>query len=225
MEDISLKKFFDELGYRLKIYRDIKRKYNVYTASDFNVFDLFYVDENKISDLIAFLLNPLKEHSQGDVFLKDFFQKMGVQNELINFTPKIVEREYLTDKGGKIDIFIRLEKNGATYLLAVENKPWVEERKDQVSDYIEYLERYGKTGYKFLFLHRTGDLPKSIKKDKWKELENEGKVLNWSYDDLAEWLESCFKNCKAEKVRYIIFDFLNWIRKKFPLGGGNGSGN
>jgi hypothetical protein len=46
-------------------------------ATGFNVFDFIDPDENKLSDVLAWLLDPKGSHGQGDVFLPQLFEHLG----------------------------------------------------------------------------------------------------------------------------------------------------
>src|SRR5690606_29292031 len=51
------------------------------TSYPFNFLRLFNIDERKMSDILAFLINPLAEHGQGDLYLRKFIQMMGIKLE------------------------------------------------------------------------------------------------------------------------------------------------
>ena len=44
------------------------------------------------------------------------------------------------------------------------------------------------------------------------DMRKSSKYFEWSYKDLLKpWLKECLKECKAEKVRFFIQDFIDWI--------------
>jgi len=48
------------------------------------------------------------------------------------------------------------------------------------------------------------------------KLKQEGKFLEVSYNNfLKPWLIKCYKECEAEKVRWFLKDFANWIENNF----------
>jgi hypothetical protein len=62
-----------------KISKDRKLK-NKQESCDFNVFSFFKVDEPKHSSLLAFLLDPHESHGQGNLFLKNFLERLNILN-------------------------------------------------------------------------------------------------------------------------------------------------
>src|SRR3989442_9263400 len=45
-------------------------------ATRFNVFDFIEPDENRLSDVLAWLLDPQESHGQGDLFLRLIFRQL-----------------------------------------------------------------------------------------------------------------------------------------------------
>lgn len=76
-------------------------------APNFNSFDFWWLDENKVSSIISFFLNPHETHEHGDIYLRHFLEKFELDffqfNERDNITIKC---EFNTDKGRRIDIII-----------------------------------------------------------------------------------------------------------------------
>lgn len=67
-----MESFFDKLQYRVDTISHYKKSMDVLLAGDFNVFDFISPDENRLSDILAFLLNPGAAHGQGNIFLIHF---------------------------------------------------------------------------------------------------------------------------------------------------------
>ena len=66
--------FFHDLAFRYEIFQIQKREIDRHLASNFNVFDYIVPnrDENRLSDIIANLLDPRGSHGQRDIFLRQF---------------------------------------------------------------------------------------------------------------------------------------------------------
>ncbi len=60
-----------------KFSKDRKLK-NKRESCEFNFFSFFKIDEPKHSLLLAFLLNPHESHGQGNLFLKNFLERLNV---------------------------------------------------------------------------------------------------------------------------------------------------
>ena len=77
-------------------------------------------------------------------------------------------------------------------------------------------------GYVFYYVTPAGTdpPPNSIDKEKLAELKAAGKLRCISYQiHIREWLESCFKECKAQKVRWFLRDCIDFIDERFGEGG------
>ena len=70
-----LKRFFSAVGSRVAIAEKKQRQRDRKEATRFNVFDLIEPDENKLSDVLADLLDPKGNHGQGDLFLRLLFKQ------------------------------------------------------------------------------------------------------------------------------------------------------
>ena len=66
----ELERFFADVNYRVHLAETLQCQLDVRLATGFNVFDLIEPDENKLSDVLAGLLNPKGAHGQGDLFLR-----------------------------------------------------------------------------------------------------------------------------------------------------------
>jgi len=207
--------------------------------------------ENQISNIIAEFLKPSGTHGQGVIFLKLFLEEVfkRIQTQIDKSETKNIllpalrekflnsskiEREYQTDEGKFIDILIWLPKlyENGDLVLAIENKPWAKEQINsesgyfQIDHYVDFLEKLKNSNkikdFVFIYLSENRE-PYSIKdENKRKNLEKQGRFLVLSYTDfLISWLILCKENCKADKVKLIIEDFINWILKKFKNEGEN----
>ena len=215
----SLDNFFPNLRFRLDIFQQTKKQTDVYLASDFNVFDYIDPDENQLSDVIADLFNPKGKHGQGDVFLKEFLKVVGEFGNYDTHKANLNREElttYIIKSQRRIDITIDFGDSG----IGIENKPWAGEQEDQIKDYKKHLEKKykGKDKYLLIYLSHDGSSPTSIEQDVREYLEKEGKLRTISYPfEFKNWLESCYKECGAEKVRWFLRDFIEYVERNFRM--------
>lgn len=216
-----LTNFFQPLIFRYRVAKEIKKQTDKYLASDFNLIELIKPDENRISDLVALLLNPKGEHGQGKTFLKEFIEYLkGFLEKTenlkalgqIDISQVSVEKEFATYEGRRIDIFVKFPG----FVIGIENKPWAGERDRQLADYNEFLQNFGNENYILIYLDGWGREATSMDEQTKEKLKQEGKFLEVSYNNfLKPWLIKCYKECEAEKVRWFLKDFVNWIEDNF----------
>lgn len=223
----DLKSFIQDLVFQFEIFNGAKKQADLYLSSDFNVFDLIAPDENKLSDIIALMIDHEESHGQGAVFLKELItliqDKISKQKKVDQFQLSIsadsrstVRREYQTYNNRRVDIVVEFT-NGFTII--IENKPWTNDQDKQAEDYIKHHTKYEqKENYVFVYLHKTGQPPSlnSMSEAKRKELEDQGKfvILSCS-NDLRDYILSCIEKCKSDRFRYFLTDFKNWIEESF----------
>lgn len=95
--------------------------------------------ENVWSNILAFYLNPNKEHNLFDLVLKSVFETAGEKENTNNLKNFRVNTEYSTDKGNRIDIVIFTD----SFVLGIENKVGAALYND-LEDYSNKLEDLGK---------------------------------------------------------------------------------
>lgn len=75
--------------------------------------------ENATSDLLAFFLSPREEHGFGAMFLRIFFDCLGINANALELKRGVsVSREERLKNGQRLDLLLR----GAGWVLAIENK-------------------------------------------------------------------------------------------------------
>lgn len=183
-------------------------------APRFNVFDLIDPDENKLSDVLAELLDPHGRHGQGERFLHQFLARLGFEVSAFVGRPVKVQREAVTDTLGKarrrIDLLI-----DAGPLVAIENKVDSMEQEDQVKDYLAHLDTLcheRNVPGTLIYLTPNGRQPKSLTPDERGAQRARKRLHVWSYqDEIRTWLADCRAACEAEKIRHFIADFMVYI--------------
>ena len=161
---IHLDRFFRVAGHHIaasekaRLHRDRK------LATGFNVFHFIEPDENRLSDVLAFLLDPKDSHGQGDIFLRLMFKQLDLVADANRIRDATVQREAATHnilKGRRrIDILV-----DAGAWLGIENKIDSPEQPEQVKDYLEHLHhftRHSSVRVALIYLSPNGRLPESL---------------------------------------------------------------
>ena len=209
--------FSSSLRQKLQIYREEKRRWDRFLSTDFNVVSEFIrPNENRLSDIIACLLDANGSHGQQgkflDAFLKRLFgEKQSNRVAALSGKQPQVEREdptYYNDENQRrrIDITIDFEDFG----IGIENKPWAGESDGQLAAYYNHLTGKYEDMFCLVFITRDGRPPKTI--------DNKGELYCLSYNfDILEWLEECWHLCESDRFRWFLYDFKEYIRDEFPL--------
>ena len=69
----TLKSYFDELRIRLQVVQRTQQEIDRRFSPDFNLFNLFYLDENRLSYFIKILLDDKAKHGQQALFRELLF--------------------------------------------------------------------------------------------------------------------------------------------------------
>ena len=185
----ELEQFFAAAKYRVHLAERLRGELDKRLATGFNVFDLIEPDENKLSDVLADLLNPKGNHGQGDLFLRLLFERLGLASDAKLCTKDAtVQREarfHVTRKDNRrMDVLVE-----AGVLLAIENKVDSEEQPKQVSDYLAHLsqcERAQSIQSTLIYLTLKGGPPKSLRASEMENHQKCGRLHCWSYHDDLE---------------------------------------
>jgi hypothetical protein len=183
-------------------------------ASNFNVFDLIEPDENKLSDVLAFLLDPHGGHGQGDLFLRTLLKRLELTSDSKLTKDAVVQREAPTHGilkwRRRIDVLAE-----AGVLLAIENKVDSMEQSDQIRDYLKHLNhcaRGGTVRSALIYLTPDGRSPESLRPSVLKWHQANRRVHCWSYlVEILAWLRDCRRKSEAERIRQFLSDFIAYI--------------
>ena len=203
--------FFDRLGTRLEAAREIERELDRRLAQRFNVFDYIRTDELGLSRVIAELLDPHGRDGQGSLFLR----LMPVVGELVG-TERVpdddeisVALERVIPTQRRIDVSVEIRVDGQLYCLAIENKPYTRDRKDQVKDYLEFLsDEYG-GNFILVYLSPKGDGPseESILESELRRWSARFETMPYwqptttgSRPSLAQWFGECRRSCDVDRL-------------------------
>ena len=148
--------------------------------------------ENYNSDIITYLLDPSSKHYQKDCYLKMFLERLKLDID-INSKNILVSREYRTNEGRRIDIYIESDDWG----LIIESKIHAKEQEKQLQHYYEFVKTKRNNVY-ILFLTLDGADSKTFKKDRkdkisvYKSITWAGHILPWVEEILTQ--ESVLKD-------------------------------
>ena len=211
----NLRRYYGEVAGKLRIFRETSAPLERAYAFNFNAFELLVSNEQSLSRVIGFLLDPKATHGQGIAFLKPFFE--GVLGKIIPGFAIPQERdlekariglEWLTSAGRRIDIVVDLPG----LRVAIGNKPWANEGEMQIADYHEFLRRQDKP-WVLCYLTPEGRPAESA----GEAIEGKDYFCLSYREHLLSWLEACLKDCKADRIRHFIEDFEGYIQTHFAI--------
>lgn len=209
--------FFREIQARSKFEIEYEKRHSKKLATKFNTMKFLHWNENKISEILAFFLNPNEGHGQGDIYLKLFKEELGLHFPYDN--PKNVQviLEDSTFENRRVDIVLKNQDKSS--VLGIENKiyPWTKDQENQVEDYLKYLQYISNNHYQLLYL-----TPKSKElteysggKDIEKLIET-GKLYLINYEEhIIPLLKEFIKNTENERVRCFLVDFESQLIENY----------
>jgi hypothetical protein len=211
---LELGRFFRAVNLRLKQGERMDRR----LASRFNVFDLIEPDENKLSDVLALLLDPKGAHGQGDLFLRHLIEQLDAGLSDQHTKDATVRREAPAQIGEyrrRMDVLVSADD----MMVAIENKVDAAEQPEQVRDYLKYLRHCAqshsvRSTFRSTLIYLTPDRrpPESLKEEVDQEKAS-NRLRCWCYgSELRTWLEKCRKQCEAPRIREFISDFIQYIQ-------------
>ena len=216
--------FFSDSRQVLDIAKHAQAQLDRRAATGFSVFDYFNERETDLSRVFAGLLDPAAMHGQGESFLRVFLEELQCQEELpwnkkyteLDLKSCEVECEYSTDEGGRIDIVLKM---GSSWI-GIENKPWAGEQKNQVENYLKFLQDKDKDKEAYLCYFSGDGSDSTSAGEKYKD-----KCCTVAYRKGGEkpsvegWIERCLLVCEAENVRWFLKNLLKYIRCEFSSEG------
>lgn len=215
---IQLDRFFRLGGRHLAASEKARLGRDKKLAAGFNVFHFIEPDENRLSDVLAFLLGPKDAHGQGDLFLRLMLDQIGLCADTKHTQRATVRREAaahnILNCRRRMDILVE-----AGPWLAIENKIDSAEQPDQVKDYLEDLHhstRHSSVRAALIYLSPNGRPPDTITDSQIEKLTTSGTLHCWSYhEQLRQWLGNCHSECAAPKIRSFLSDLMNYIKQEF----------
>ena len=229
----GLERFFNELAPRLEAARSVERELDRQLARQFNAFDYLRPDEQGLSKMIRDLLDPGGPHGQGQVFLRLLLDKVGFDygGDLRNSR---VDVELTIEDQRRLDIAAHI---GDGHCLAIENKPFAGDQKDQVKDYLDWLQKHYGGRFLLIYLSPRGEAP-SEHSVTLTDLQDDAGNATTTFrimpyhrsedgagdDDfkpfrtgfgLADWLRECRKHCDVERLRWFLREAETFCERRF----------
>lgn len=178
-----LDRFFEGLRARVEIAKEVDAQLDRQLARRFNVLDYIRTSELGLSRVVGDLFDPKASHGQELLFLDTFLHGLKKSSEnarrpldltlgygdewTVRRNTVRVRLERVIAGGRRLDVSVEFEgSDGKTRCLAIENKPYAGDQKDQIHDYLDFMEKeYGgrsdgkPTRHLLIYLSRTGEGP------------------------------------------------------------------
>ena len=226
VSETNIERFFEGVKQGLGVLRPAIVELDRHLARQFDFFRFINLNENQMSDVFAYLLNPNETHGQRELFLGKFLEDATVDwLSGSRWSLTSIGREVPTTRienwNRRIDIELVFQSDNGPEALAIENKPWAGDQHLQLSDYAHHLESMYEGRFKLIYLTPKGEDPSeySITREEREQLENEGKLANasirkWAGDN--GWLKRAEDAVKAERVRWFVSDFRKALIESLP---------
>jgi hypothetical protein len=217
IEEPQVNKYFSGLSATIKSVREVQKIYDPIVAFNFNSLNFFKPGENKVSEILAFFLDPKKPHGQGAKFLELFLKKIEFDKNILDLTKVECECEHGIEGQRRIDVLIKFGDND--FGIAIENKLWGKDQENQLKDYNEALKNKGfKTGYLLLYLtpYQNDPRKESIDVKLYEHLTKNGRLQTIGYTDhIIGCVHDWAMNCTADRVRSFLLDFEQYLKNEF----------
>lgn len=206
--------FFKEIQARQLAAKVFEDKYNKDLALNFNALDFLNWNENKVSELLAYFLNPKAGHEQGALYLKIFVEYLEINFPTQRVNKVSVKLEEATYENRRVDIVISCDNY--EHVIGIENKiyTWTSDQENQLKDYYLFLESITKSNdFTLIYLSPKG---KSIPKFDFYDSENisyenlieSRKLISITYEDqIIPVLELFIRATDNVRVRSFLQDF------------------
>ena len=222
----EIPRFLEGVRDHLEILTQSRVEIETHLARQFTFFHFIDLDENRMSDVFAYLLNPDETHGQRELFLREFLSDVPLKWLTDSDWSRVrIAREVLTTRienwNRRIDIEIafQIQREDGPAAIAIENKPWAGDQDQQLSDYARHLESMYEGHFKLIYLTPKGEDPSecSITREEREQLEKEGKFAKASIQKWADgWLKRAEDEVKAERVRWFVSDFRKALIESLP---------
>jgi hypothetical protein len=216
----SLEKLFDD--YKIKQQHWLDE--DAYVAENFNVFEVLKIQRKEVithTPVLAHLLNPLQNHSQGllfyNSFIDYFLQDLKDTFKIINAKNLFVKDEY-GFHNGQIDIFIHHRDSKNPFCIIIENKIDAGDQSEQLVRYYNYAIKDLKLKdnqiiifYLTLYQQLPSEFSISLEeRNRLFELKTL-RYISYQYD-IISWLNQIKPRIKANKVSIIIEQYINLLK-------------
>lgn len=220
---IHFKAKFDGLFTGYESLRNLIRTFNKKEAHIYNIFDILNIKTYETKTHTPFLknlLDPNGTHGQEDMFLNSFIQNFIPDNKKNYFVlPNKNDYHVEAEKpiiNGIIDIYVQSINPKNRFGIIIENKLLSADQHLQLKRYYDFLDRQkyddGQMIMFYLTIYGIDPSTYSIEKKLLDDLKDRGIIHNLSYKaDIKNWLQNLIPDIKANKVMYIIEQYLEII--------------
>lgn len=216
--ELEIKSFFSNIETKIRLLKQVREYYGKEMAPYFNSLDFWKIDEIKVSQILAFFLDPNEKHGQGEVFLAHFLKRFELdffRNDDLRSVK--VKCEASIDNRRRIDILVT---NNFGQCVGIENKIHLgtTDQKDQIKDYVNFLEDRYRSGNCLIYLSpREKEVSAhSIGNKVREDLINEKKLRILNYEDhLIDCLSEFEMITKNLRTKSFLKDFEKKLRKMY----------
>jgi hypothetical protein len=217
IDNLIIDNFYQILQTKFKLTEEMRNHYGKILSPKFNSFDFWWIDENKVSDILSFLLNPEETHSQGRIFLKQFLRFVNINQDCENCSIE-VKRELSTNENRRIDIVINF--NNGEFVIGIENKIYetTADQYKQIEHYCEYLKSISNDKFCLFYLAPKNKIlsEESISKNERELLLEKGQFKKISYEeDIIPCIHQFSMNSESDRVRAFILDFEKTLKQMY----------
>jgi hypothetical protein len=194
-----------------------RRRVAAEEAPEFHALSFFHSKEEIVSEMIAYLLNPMGQHGQGQLFLRTLLTAIGVSfKELRSVVVQVESPCYTLSDRRRLDILIRFTTGGAEHVVAIESKShFAGDQTNQVHDYLIHLKTaHPRASWICLYYLKDGSPPsiQSISADEWRLEEAKGICKALSFRKVIDtWLAQCAEEQLPPAIRVFLKDFARFI--------------
>jgi len=176
------------------------QKIEEHAINAFNIFSILRKSDDEVnlhSRFLYELLNPQGSHQQGNLFLKIFLEKIGIDLPLHNIT---IHKERFN-----IDLFIEAKPQA----IIIENKIHTHDHSHQLSNYLKKVQDLGYKENNITLIYLT------LFEEKPTEKAIRDKTLNITYNEhIRAWLISAIKEVALlPTLRETLVQYLNLINR------------
>lgn len=206
--------FLQQVYTDLSQERAISRKNELHDANRFNPFQFLTTNENGLSVVLAFLLNPNEKHGQGDFFLNSLLKNLKLYDFLTYEHVKVTLEKKVNTSRRRHDIFIEgFIGNQRIWILSIENK--LRNAADQEKQIIDYMNdlKFQVKKYCLIYVPPFERTPSNsaITEDELKNALNNQEIKLWDANGLINWLEEV--PIFAPKIRHFVEYFIKFLKE------------
>lgn len=213
-----LENYFSVLQTKIELNNEVKSFYGKILAPEFNSFKFWSIDENKVSEILSFFLDPKASHNQGVAFLNIFLKKLELFESLSTYDLVEVQSEFPTDKKRRLDIAIIF--GDYEFIIGIENKIYenTADQNNQIQHYSDYLSQITNNNYLLIYLTPASKLisNNSISEKNRKILLEQKKFVNISYEhEIIDCIHEFSLSSESDRVRAFLQDFEKTLKQMY----------